>query len=185
MCCFVGHRAAARAAHATRNHMALTSLPAHVHMTARADPPCDTCCAVLVPAARTRGQRPGGAARRPARRSTRRRTPAPCATERGRRCTRAAAPSAARAASAASLTGDVTCPVDLCVEWPRRQRSRLWCSLAAGLDAERPPSLYTGRAAAADTGRARGAVKRSAAPDLWLCAHAGGARRGVSMGCEA
>jgi hypothetical protein len=65
------------------------------------------------------------------------------------------------------------------------RHSRLWCSLAAGLDAERPPSLYTGRAAAADTGRARGAVKRSAAPDLWLCAHAGGARRGVSMGCEA
>ena len=35
------------------------------------------------------------------------------------------------------------------------------------------------------TGSARGAVKGSAAPDLWLCAHAGGARRGVSMGCKA
>jgi hypothetical protein len=47
--------------------------------------------------------------------------------------------------------------------------------------AERPPSLYTDRAAAADTGRARGAVKGSAAPDLWLCEHAGGAWRGVHM----
>jgi hypothetical protein len=47
--------------------------------------------------------------------------------------------------------------------------------------AERPPSLYTGHTAAADTGRARGAVKGSAAPDLWLCEHAGGAQRGVSM----
>jgi hypothetical protein len=47
--------------------------------------------------------------------------------------------------------------------------------------AERPPSLYTGRAAAADTGRVRGVVKGSAAPDLWLCEHAGGARRDVSM----
>jgi hypothetical protein len=46
--------------------------------------------------------------------------------------------------------------------------------------AERPPSLYSGRAAA-DTGRARGVVKGSAAPDLWLCEHAGGARRDVSM----
>jgi hypothetical protein len=40
-------------------------------------------------------------------------------------------------------------------------------------------------AAAADTGRAGCAVQELAAPDLWLCVRAGGARRGENMEFEA